>query len=200
MDIESNLLFAVLAMQADLIDDFHFWEALRQWIAQVEIPLADLLVERQWISVSDRRILQQWLERKREKYGTARAALAACPGGEVPLLLEHLDTPEALVSAFDHTLGFSPEFMQASFQAAPGSAQPTDVQVLASSVTYHPATRDRYERYSLTSLHAIGGVGRVWLARDAALGRNVALKELRPELVNNPGLWSRFLQEARITG
>ena len=200
MDIESNLLFAVLAMQADLIDDFHFWEALRQWIAQVEIPLADLLVERQWISVSDTRILQQWLERKREKYGTARAALAACPGGEVPLLLEHLDTPEALVSAFDHTLGFSPEFMQASFQAAPGSAQPTDVQVLASSVTYHPATRDRYERYSLTSLHAIGGVGRVWLARDAALGRNVALKELRPELVNNPGLWSRFLQEARITG
>ena len=122
MDIESNLLFAVLAMQADLIDDFHFWEALRQWIAQVEIPLADLLVERQWISVSDTRILQQWLERKREKYGTARAALAACPGGEVPLLLEHLDTPEALASAFDHTLGFSPEFMQASFQAAPGGA------------------------------------------------------------------------------
>ncbi len=119
MDIESNLLFAVLAMQADLIDDFHFWEALRQWIAQVEIPLADLLVERQWISVSDTRILQQWLERKREKYGTARAALAACPGGEVPLLLEHLDTPEALASAFDHTLGFSPEFMQAFVPGGP---------------------------------------------------------------------------------
>ena len=30
MDIESNLLFAVLAMQADLIDDFQFWEAVQE--------------------------------------------------------------------------------------------------------------------------------------------------------------------------
>ena len=67
-----------------------------------------------------RRLLQQWLERKRQKYGTARAALAACPGGEVPLLLEHIDMPDALASAFDHSSGFSPEFVKASLQAAPG--------------------------------------------------------------------------------
>ena len=162
--------------------------------AGVETRLADLLVERHWISPGDARLLQQWLERKRQKYGTARAALAACPGGEVPLLLEHIDMPDALASAFDHSSGFSPEFVKASLQAAPGSAPPIDAQVLVSSLTYRPATRDRYERYSLTSLHATGGVGRVWLARDTALGRNVALKELRPELADHPGLWSRFLQ------
>src|SRR5439155_12428418 len=54
--------------------------------------------------------------------------------------------------------------------------------------------------YSLTSLHATGGIGRIWLARDAELGRNVALKELRPERADNTALWSRFLKEARITG
>jgi eukaryotic-like serine/threonine-protein kinase len=197
MEIESNLLFAVLAMQADLIDDFQFWEALRHRIEHVEKPLADLLVERQWISVGDRHALQQWQQRKVEKYGTIRAALAACPGEEIPLLLEHLDAPEALLSAFDHSSEASPEFVQNS---ADGNAKPMKVQVLVSSLTYHAGTRDRYERYSLTSLHATGGVGRVWLARDAALGRNVALKELRPEFVDNPALWSRFLQEARITG
>src|SRR5262249_5921550 len=55
-------------------------------------------------------------------------------------------------------------------------------------------------RYSLTRLHSTGGIGRIWLARDADLGRDVALKELRPERAEDASLWSRFLKEARITG
>src|SRR5262249_53015679 len=47
---------------------------------------------------------------------------------------------------------------------------------------------------------ATGGIGRVWLARDGHLGRDVALKELRPERAEDPGIWARFLREARITG
>jgi eukaryotic-like serine/threonine-protein kinase len=56
------------------------------------------------------------------------------------------------------------------------------------------------DRYSLTRLHASGGIGRIWLARDGALGRNVALKELRPERAAVGNHRRRFLQEARITG
>ena len=56
------------------------------------------------------------------------------------------------------------------------------------------------ERYSLTRLHASGGIGRVWLARDSAFGRDVALKELRPERTALATHRTRFLQEARITG
>jgi serine/threonine-protein kinase len=40
----------------------------------------------------------------------------------------------------------------------------------------------------------------VWLARDASVGRDVALKELRPERVGNPTVWARFLKEAQVTG
>ena len=58
-------------------------------------------------------------------------------------------------------------------------------------------TRDRYSR---THLHAKGGIGQVWLAVDGELGREVALKELRPDQEGGPLAWSRFVNEARITG
>jgi hypothetical protein len=35
-------------------------------------------------------------------------------------------------------------------------------------VNYQPAGRDRY---TLTRLHAKGGIGQLWLARDSDLGR-----------------------------
>jgi PAS domain S-box-containing protein len=66
------------------------------------------------------------------------------------------------------------------------------------------ATGDRpstpTERYHRLRLHATGGIGRVWLARDGDLGRDVALKELRPEHAEDVKFVARFLQEARITG
>jgi eukaryotic-like serine/threonine-protein kinase len=60
-----------------------------------------------------------------------------------------------------------------------------------------PTAGERYER---VRVHATGGLGRVWLARDTHLGREVALKELRDDRLNDPQMIARFLEEARITG
>src|SRR3954471_15155162 len=62
------------------------------------------------------------------------------------------------------------------------------------------AEPDAGPRYVLRGVHAEGGIGRVWLAYDTELGRDVALKVLRPERIGDAGLTARFLHEARITG
>jgi serine/threonine protein kinase len=67
---------------------------------------------------------------------------------------------------------------------------------LGSTTAHQPEGRGRY---ALTRLHAQGGIGQVWLARDADLGCEVALKELRSERQEQVVAQARFLEEACIT-
>jgi serine/threonine-protein kinase len=47
---------------------------------------------------------------------------------------------------------------------------------------------------------AEGGMGRILLAHDPAIGRTVAVKVMHTELARDPEIRARFLAEARITG
>lgn len=58
--------------------------------------------------------------------------------------------------------------------------------------------------FSIDSYHILetigkGGMGEVFLAYDTNCGRKIALKQVRPDLVNNVHIHNRFLKEARIT-
>lgn len=55
------------------------------------------------------------------------------------------------------------------------------------------------QRYSLTKRIAVGGMGEVWAATDTVLGRHVAVKVLRDDLVDSPVFLERFRAEARHT-
>ncbi|MEZ5993536.1 MAG: protein kinase [Planctomycetota bacterium] len=68
----------------------------------------------------------------------------------------------------------------------------------------------RTERYSIQKEHARGGMGRILIAHDNVVGRDVALKELLPQQPSggsipqhteaSRGLTERFLREAKVTG
>src|SRR5580692_10816045 len=53
-------------------------------------------------------------------------------------------------------------------------------------------------RYEILGLVGSGGMGTVYRARDAELDEVVALKLLRRELVDKPGMLDRFRQEVKL--
>jgi serine/threonine-protein kinase len=174
MDMDRNLLFGVLALQADLIDNEQFVEACTVWTAQKDLPLAEILIGRGWMTRADQEAVERLLERKLKKHhGDVKASL---------MQATELSVREALAT-LEHS------GLQSSDQV--------DNLPDMSTVAYQP---ERLGRYTLKQQHAVGGIGQVWLARDMDLGRDVALKEIRPDRAGNAQIWFRFQQEARITG
>jgi PAS domain S-box-containing protein len=178
MDADRNLLFAVLALQADLLDSDQFIRVCTLWTTRKQTALADLLIELGWITAIDRADVERLLERKLKRHGgDPRAGLAGVAA----------DVKRSLAALED-------EDIQRSLCELPGPDAPTTL------VTVDEAIPRPQERYELTRLHASGGIGQIWVARDNAFGRAVALKELRPERAALAAHRTRFLLEARITG
>ena len=177
-DTDRNLLFGVLAMQQDLIDTGQFADACAGWAVRKDKPLAEILIERGWITAVDRRDVERFLERKLKRHGgDVRASLAAV----------------ADVAARDAIRAVDDSEVRNSLSALPPAAGYVLVETLVPPV-------QRHSRYRLTRLHAEGGLGRVWLAHDGDLNRDVALKEIRTDRAGHPEAWRRFLKEAQITG
>lgn len=190
MDTNHSLLSGVLALQIDLIDEQQFVEACRRWTAKTDVVLTDILIESGWITRIDESEINRFVERRLKKHnGDAQASLAAALDHKTRYTLPQivdLDVERSLVglsasSKMDETLNYSPN-IEGSHPAVTEHGE------------HHPD-----ERYALTNLYAEGGIGRVWLARDQQLNRDVALKDIRPDMADNPTVIARFLNEAQIT-
>ena len=84
MSVENHLLLAVLAFEDELIDLQQLTAACRAWASDKSKPLADLLVERGWVSAEDRVFLERKAERKLAKHrNDPRVTLNAVTRGDV---------------------------------------------------------------------------------------------------------------------
>jgi serine/threonine protein kinase len=196
MNTERNLLLALVAVHSNLLSLEDVRQLWPEWRPDAEREFADLLVEHGRLSPEDKIHLHYLVESLLAKHdGNVTAGLAALyPAGEWQSFLE-TKPPDSLPSVTSMTL-----------PPPPDTASPAPLP-FANTLMTAPPTAEKAEagpaaagRFTRLRMHASGGMGRVWLARDQRLERDVALKELRPEFAGSPDVGRRFLVEARVTG
>jgi tRNA A-37 threonylcarbamoyl transferase component Bud32 len=82
----------------------------------------------------------------------------------------------------------------------PTGIYPTLMKPVPSALDAGLPTGPSAGRYTILRSHARGGLGEVYVAQDAELRREVALKEMRREHADDPLRRRRFVLEAEVTG
>lgn len=182
MPTERHLLFAVLAFENDLIDLAQLTAACRAWAADKSKPLADVLVERGWLTADDRAFVDKAVDRKLAKHqNNPRVTLNAITRGDVSEAIKEVDDAD----------------VQRSLSSWP-SAGPVLIETIGETRTQ---TEQPKSRYTWLSEVGKGGLGKVWLARDNELAREVALKEIKQGASSaSQEAMRRLIKEAQITG
>ncbi len=183
-ETEQNLLFGVVAVQLKRIDQQQLSQALAEWMAHKAQPFANVLIERGWIGEQDQIEIEEEMRQQIHTHqGNLQQTLSvSLSTGLLASLQEQLSAEDTQVLT---------EFL--SVNTPPGGLNET---VELSNVLQPLETR---QRYHLIRIQGEGGLGRVWVAKDQSLGREVALKEIRNADEASREAIARFQREARIT-
>ncbi len=173
-----NLLFAVLALQNELVGRDDLLAAMNAWGLEKQRPLGDILVERGALLHEDRQLLDGLIERQLRRHGSAEKSLAAVPvSSSVKEQLRSLCPPDLQASLAQLNAGADDPYATASCARTEGGL-----------------------RYRILRPHARGGLGEVFVAEDTEVHREVALKEIQARHAGHDASRGRFVLEAEITG
>ncbi|MFO0948271.1 MAG: PAS domain S-box protein [Planctomycetota bacterium] len=177
MNEDRHLLFGAMAMQAGLISSDQLAEACAEWSPTSPRSLPEVLIEKGWLVPQDKAHVDYLVERSLAKVGgDSRESFTRFPA----------EVRAVLATMADHVDDTVPLQERKTLPAGRKGVHQGD---------FKPN-----ERYELNSLHAAGGIGEIWLARDADLQRDVAVKKLQAGMSTSEVTKMRFLREARITG
>src|SRR5262245_15323770 len=180
-----DLLFGVLALQNDFINREQLLAAFGIWVTDKARPLARILADRGALDEARRMLLEALVAEHLKRHGgQTEASLAAVSSlGSVREDLERLDDADLRASL-----------------AATGS-RPARAGDHPAALATRPRRSPRAGgRFRVLRFHKQGGLGRIYVAQDEELGREVALKEIRPDKVGEAHFRSRFVLEAEING
>ena len=186
MAADRDLLFGLLALQNGLIDQGQLVAAFQAWTRDKARPLAEQLVERGDLDVDARSGIEAMVALHVKKHsGDAGKSLASLPvGRSTRERLDALNAPE--LTATVAGLGSVPTEPDADSDATANYSVGT-------------STADG-QQFRILRPHARGGLGAVFVALDAELNHEVAVKQILDRHADDPTSRQRFLLEAEVTG
>ncbi|MFM7151264.1 MAG: hypothetical protein ACKO23_15620, partial [Gemmataceae bacterium] len=118
--------------------------------------------------------------------------------GQAEVIEPTVELPAGLVSRLHKTQSVLKLLEQDRQRSLPSRPTPEQVSSTAPAAPLIPARGEAFGRFRILGEIGSGGHGIVFLAWDPHLGREVALKLPRPEVLLNPGFRKRFLHEAHL--
>ncbi len=183
---DRNLLFGVLAVQLDFVSRDDLVAATNQWKQNKDQPLSKVFISQGKLNDEESKLIESVVQKHLERNGKdARKSLES---------IEAFQAIRTTLGELPDTENRKSSDTEFDTVAAPPS-DPYSTQMATG-----PELSGHSSRFSILRLHQRGGLGRVSIALDEELSREIALKEILPAHADNEENRTRFVREAEITG
>jgi tetratricopeptide (TPR) repeat protein/tRNA A-37 threonylcarbamoyl transferase component Bud32 len=190
---DRNLLFGILAVQMNFVSSEQAAEGMQEWLHDKQVPLGRILVDRGALHAVDRALLDQLVDRQVERH-TGELSRTIQSTRAAAELCSHL--ADVSDEEFRQSIQVMRTALETTLASPPSSGTEGNSPLALSAGETIPAD----SRYRVLRFHAGGGLGRVSIAWDTELNREVAFKEIRTERADDADSQQRFVREAEITG
>ncbi len=178
--LDRNLLLGTLALQMDFVDRDQLVNAMNAWVLDKSQRLEEVLLNQNALADDTCQLLVAMIDKHLQMDSAdPRRTLASMVDSELRHTLSSITDADVVAT-----------LTQVSEASVPDATRSMEL----------PREQIPGERYQALRLHASGGLGEVWVARDTELNREVALKEIKPRHAGDPNSRARFVTEAEVTG
>jgi eukaryotic-like serine/threonine-protein kinase len=197
MVADQDLLFGFVALNNGMINQTQLLAGLQLWAWDKSRPLARHLAECGDLGADDLVAVEAIVSRELEEHGGANENTVADDSGGQP-------TQDGLGTVKDPEINLKIAGNQATLDHADSGQNPTELgsqhrDDQSTDFSLRTPSLDG-QRFRVLRPHARGGLGAVFVALDAELKREVALKQILTAHADDPISRARFLLEAEVTG